>query len=212
MRESQVLSVCSGEEQNIRNIQSRTRNQALSVSNAFKIRERQQTSRARSRNQVLAHSNRSAFRYDPQIDYAQQSSVQIGDMNKICPKCSAKNGSMKLMACAVLLEKTFNAHINVEYCHSVQAIKYICKYINKGSDQATFGVRNPNDEVENYVNGRYISTSEAAWRIFEFPIHERHPTVLQLAVHLENGQRVYFTTETAVQVAQNPRKTTLLAF
>ncbi|GBP30124.1 ATP-dependent DNA helicase pif1 [Eumeta japonica] len=79
-------------------------NQALSVSNAFKIRERQQTSRARSRNQVLAHSNRSAFRYDPQIDYAQQSSVQIGDMNKICPKCSAKNGSMKLMACAVLLE------------------------------------------------------------------------------------------------------------
>ncbi|GBP76108.1 hypothetical protein EVAR_41891_1 [Eumeta japonica] len=84
MRESQVLSVCSGEEQNIRNIQSRTGNQALSVSNAFKIRERQQTSRARSRNQVLAHSNRSAFRYDPQIDYAQQSSVQIGDMNKIC--------------------------------------------------------------------------------------------------------------------------------
>ncbi|GBP81130.1 hypothetical protein EVAR_88228_1 [Eumeta japonica] len=111
-----------------------------------------------------------------------------------------------------LLCRTFNAHINVEYCHSVQAIKYICKYINKGSDQATFGVRNPNDEVENYVNGRYISTSEAAWRIFEFPIHERHPTVLQLAVHLENGQRVYFTTETAVQVAQNPRKTTLLAF
>ncbi|GBP12991.1 hypothetical protein EVAR_81528_1 [Eumeta japonica] len=84
-----------------------------------------------------------------------------------------------------LLCRTFNAHINVEYCHSVQAIKYICKYINKGSDQATFGVRNPNDEVENYVNGRYISTSEAAWRIFEFPIHERHPTVLQLAVHLE---------------------------
>ncbi|GBP09456.1 hypothetical protein EVAR_91551_1 [Eumeta japonica] len=58
--------------------------------NSFNQRERQQTSRARSRNQVLAHSNRSAFRYDPQIDYAQQSSVQIGDMNKICPKCSAK--------------------------------------------------------------------------------------------------------------------------
>lgn len=111
-----------------------------------------------------------------------------------------------------LLCRTFNAHINVEYCHSVQAIKYICKYINKGSDQATFGVRKPNDEVDNYVNGRYISTSEAVWRILEFPIHERHPTVLQLAVHLENGQRVYFTAETAEQVAQNPRKTTLLAF
>ncbi|XP_060878261.1 uncharacterized protein LOC132950734 [Metopolophium dirhodum] len=111
-----------------------------------------------------------------------------------------------------LLCRTFNAHINVEYCHSVQAIKYICKYINKGSDKATFSVKNPNDEVENYVNGRYISTSEAVWRILEFSIHERHPTVLQLAVHLENGQRVYFTTETAEQVTQNPRKTTLLVF
>ncbi|GBP79936.1 hypothetical protein EVAR_75309_1 [Eumeta japonica] len=296
-RESSTQRLQRLEEQNIRNIQSRTRE---SSSERFQRlqdqRERQQTSRARSRNQVLAHSNRSAFRYDPQIDYAQQSSVQIGDMNKICPKCSAKKwvDETNGMCCASgkrlraeeyihlrdalnqdgnvdpsnigqrvilpssftgsprylhektqdamtyvrnygrpdlfvtftqpewpeikaellpdqrsfdrhdIISRTFNAHINVEYCHSVQAIKYICKYINKGSDQATFGVRNPNDEVENYVNGRYISTSEAAWRIFEFPIHERHPTVLQLAVHLENGQRVYFTTETAVQVAQNP--------
>ncbi|XP_055918607.1 uncharacterized protein LOC129950708 [Eupeodes corollae] len=53
-----------------------------------------------------------------------------------------------------ILCRSFNAHINVEYCHSVQAIKYICKYINKGSDQATFSVRNAHDEVENYLNGR----------------------------------------------------------
>ncbi|GBP25926.1 Pheromone-binding protein [Eumeta japonica] len=92
-------------EQNMRTAQIRARESSLqrsqrlaeqneSSSERFQRlqdqRERQQTSRARSRNQVLAHSNRSAFRYDPQIDYAQQSSVQIGDMNKICPKCSAK--------------------------------------------------------------------------------------------------------------------------
>ncbi|XP_068994023.1 uncharacterized protein [Neodiprion pinetum] len=75
-----------------------------------------------------------------------------------------------------LLCRAFNAHINVEYCHSVQAIEYICKYINKGSDQATFGVRNPNDEVENYVNGRCISTSEAAWMLLH---HVRGPTSFQ---------------------------------
>lgn len=103
-----------------------------------------------------------------------------------------------------LLCRMFHAHINVEYCHSVQAVKYICKYINKGFDQATFSVRNPNDEVENYVNGRYISTSEAVWRILEFPIYEWHPTVLQLVVHLENGQRMYFTAETAEKWPNKP--------
>ncbi|XP_055915855.1 uncharacterized protein LOC129948797 [Eupeodes corollae] len=111
-----------------------------------------------------------------------------------------------------ILCRSFNAHINVEYCHSVQAIKYICKYINKGSDQATFSVRNAHDEVENYLNGRYISTSEAVWRILEFPIHDRHPTVVHLAVHLESGQRVYFSAENMQNIAQNPPKTTLTAF
>lgn len=41
-----------------------------------------------------------------------------------------------------VLSKTFNAHINVEMCNSVESIKYICKYVNKGSDQATFALRN----------------------------------------------------------------------
>ncbi|XP_066453866.1 uncharacterized protein [Eleutherodactylus coqui] len=97
-----------------------------------------------------------------------------------------------------LLSKMFKAHINVEYCNSVKSIKYICKYVNKGSDMAVFGVENasaPIDEIERYQLGRYISSNEAVWRIFSFPIHERHPTVVHLAVHLENGERVYFTTE-----------------
>ena len=31
----------------------------------------------------------------------------------------------------------YNCRINVEYCHSVKAIKYHLKYINKGADEAT---------------------------------------------------------------------------
>ena len=114
-----------------------------------------------------------------------------------------------------LLSKTFQAHINVEYCNSVKSIKYICKYINKGSDMAVFGVANPNassDEVTEYQMGRYISSNEAVWHILSFPIHARHPTVVHLSVHLENGQRVYFTTESARNVAAAPPHTTLTAF
>lgn len=94
-----------------------------------------------------------------------------------------------------LLSKAYKAHINVEFCSSVKSIKYICKYVNKGSDLAVFEVQNinKNDEISRYQMGRYISRSEAIWRIFSFPIHEREPSVQHLAVHLVNGQRVYFT-------------------
>ncbi|GFQ69687.1 uncharacterized protein TNCT_566251 [Trichonephila clavata] len=60
--------------------------------------------------------------------------------------------------------------------------------------------------------GRYISSSEAIWRILSFSIHEREPFVQHLAVHLENGQRVYFTEGNSFQRALEPPKTTLTAF
>ncbi|XP_067949743.1 uncharacterized protein [Watersipora subatra] len=50
------------------------------------------------------------------------------------------------------------------------------------------------------------------WRIFSLPTHARHPTVQHLSVHLENGQRVYFTEANLQQQLQEPRDTTLTAF
>jgi hypothetical protein len=114
-----------------------------------------------------------------------------------------------------LLLKIFQAHINVEYCHSVQAIKYICKYVHKGNDQAVFQVQEKDllvDEIESFQMGRYISSNEAIWRIFEFPIHEHYPPVFHLNVHLENGQRVLFSEDNMDQQVANASKTTLTAF
>ncbi|XP_043861998.1 uncharacterized protein LOC122756458 [Drosophila santomea] len=104
--------------------------------------------------------------------------------------------------------------INVELCSSVKSIKYICKYVNKGSDLAIFEVQNinKNDEIARYQMGRYISSNEAIWHILSFPIHERDPAVQHLAIHLENGQRVYFTEENVLQRAFEAPKTTLTEF
>ena len=64
-----------------------------------------------------------------------------------------------------------------------------------------------------YQNARYVSSNEAAWRVLEFPIHKRDSPVQQLAVHLENSQRVYFTKGTTRdQASGDPPKTTLTEF
>ncbi|XP_075210237.1 uncharacterized protein LOC142317564 [Lycorma delicatula] len=68
------------------------------------------------------------------------------------------------------------------------------------------------DEIAQYQAGRYISSNEAAWRIFSFPMHERNPAVVHLGVHLENGQYVYFTDANVQQRALNTPGTTLTAF
>ena len=113
-----------------------------------------------------------------------------------------------------ILSRTFNAHINVEFCNSVKSIKYVCKYINKGPDAAIYTLQeeNDHDEVSQYKLGRYLSSNEAFWRTYGFHIHDRFPPVQHLSVHLENGQRVYFTEETLSNQVMNPKDTTLTAF
>ncbi|GFT33753.1 uncharacterized protein TNCV_4382691 [Trichonephila clavipes] len=118
-----------------------------------------------------------------------------------------------------LLSKMFNCHINVEFCNTVQTIKYICNYINKGSDQAIFNIRlqgnvniDPRDEKQTFRAGQYASSNEAAWRILGLPLHERHPTVIHLAVHLSNGEWIYFTENNFRERMATPPKTTLTAF
>ena len=99
-----------------------------------------------------------------------------------------------------LLCKILKAHINMEYCSSMKAIKYITKYVNKVSDMATFAIGDQadRDEMKNYPTGRYISSNEAIRRNFGLEIHQRYPTVVVL---LENGQRVYFAEDTAHNLA-----------
>ena len=90
------------------------------------------------------------------------------------------------------LSKKYNAHINVECCHGVASIKYINKYVYKGSDRTTLRISETDDEIERYLQGRYIGPTEAFARIFEYKMHEEDPTVTTLALHLPDEQPVYY--------------------
>ncbi|GJT15509.1 DNA helicase [Tanacetum coccineum] len=126
---------------------------------------------------------------------------------------------------------TFYAHINVEYCGWSMLIKYLFKYISKGTDRvvarisrngtnmstpgastATYRPQVVVDEIKNYLDARYISPHEACWRIFEFDIHHREPAVQILSVHLMNMQRVVFREQDkldSIIVDTHKKKTTL---
>ncbi|KAK4519590.1 sterol homeostasis protein [Mucor velutinosus] len=150
----------------------------------------------------------------------------------------------------------YDAHINVEICAGAQAIKYLHKYITKGSDKSqvklsrdqaqdvnittngntatstmtaaststvtssapTVGQpqedNSDRDEISTWVNARYISTSEACWRLLGKSLHSTFPSVTRLAVDLPDQHRVYFNNTTIANVvnAATAKKTTLQAF
>jgi hypothetical protein len=120
----------------------------------------------------------------------------------------------------------YQCHINVEVCSSITAVKYLYKYVYKGHDRAQVevvpagagdgevapaaaGQPAVRDEIKHYQDGRYVSASEGAWRLFGFDMQKKVPTVVRLAVHLPGQQTVYFQEGGDVDRAMRGSKTTL---
>ena len=91
--------------------------------------------------------------------------------------------------CPKLLEM-FECHLNVEICSSIKAIKYLYKYSYKGPDRAC--LEHSVNEVANFLDTRYCGAPEAAWRLFQFPLHGKSHVVERLPVHLPLQQSVLF--------------------
>ncbi len=113
-------------------------------------------------------------------------------------------------------------------------MKYLYKYVYKGHDRtlavvqpeagalpaltpqaATSGADGNNvpatqDEIQNYLDGWYVSANEACHRLFAFDLHGMHPNVYHLAVHLPNEQTTYFPKGTTVGEAMMRNNSTTL--
>ena len=83
----------------------------------------------------------------------------------------------------------YDCHICVDLVTAMAVVAYIYKYCYKGPDMAKARIMYDGDEIEAYKSIRYISSSEAMWRIFGFDMQSRSPGVILLYVHLE-GQQV----------------------
>ena len=92
----------------------------------------------------------------------------------------------------------YNAHINVEICASVKAVKYLYKYVYKGHDCAKMVIsidgkeETVYDEIKKFVDMRYVTPHEAYWRIAEFELDKKSHSVTRLDLHLPDEQIVYY--------------------
>ncbi|XP_058757345.1 uncharacterized protein LOC131630582 [Vicia villosa] len=97
----------------------------------------------------------------------------------------------------------YQSHINMEWCNQSTSIEYLFKYIHKGYDKITASVvasnsnkdanNEPIDEIKQYLDYRYVSPSEACWRIFSYKIHGRKHTVECMFYHLISEKAAYYT-------------------
>ncbi|KAJ8976679.1 hypothetical protein NQ317_004763 [Molorchus minor] len=80
----------------------------------------------------------------------------------------------------------YNCHINVECVSNINSVKYLYKYFFKSVDMALVRIV-VNDrqqvnynEIETFLNARYMAPPEAAWHILQFPLIEKHPHRLSI--------------------------------
>ncbi|XP_020254208.1 uncharacterized protein LOC109831286 [Asparagus officinalis] len=98
----------------------------------------------------------------------------------------------------------YQSHINVGWCNRGRSIKYLFKYVTKGPDHVSISIHKGNndgssklkelnrDEIQHYLDCRYVSAPEGIWRIFGFDIHYRTPAVERLPFHLPDQESIIF--------------------
>ena len=96
----------------------------------------------------------------------------------------------------------FDAHINVEMVLSMRgSIKYLFKNICKGPDRCVVTVRKDTstgeevssiNEIQQYIDARFVSATFAVWNFLGYPLFENTPSVERLSIHLEGKDVVYF--------------------
>ncbi|PWZ28212.1 hypothetical protein Zm00014a_038889 [Zea mays] len=104
------------------------------------------------------------------------------------------------------LLKTYQAHINVEWCNKTVFVKYLFKYVTKGPDYSKVylqRIRNGEDtpydeetnarnEVKEYLDTRYLCDKDSYWRVLGYDIHRHYPAVERMPVHLPNENYITY--------------------
>jgi len=81
----------------------------------------------------------------------------------------------------------------MEVSAGLETVKYLSKYIYKGSDRATIEISGGvQDEIKAHLNSWFIGPIEVCWKIFELNMYRESPAVQYLSIYLFNEHYVNF--------------------
>ena len=115
----------------------------------------------------------------------------------------------------------YNCHINFEIVTTVSVVKYLYKYVYKGPDRASVRTTEVEvdptapvviDEIQSYVDSRYLSCSEAFWHVYGFPMSDCCPPVQRLQLHLKSHHQVMYEEGKEAEALNAPANTTLTQY
>ncbi len=147
-----------------------------------------------------------------------QDTTTIDEDGRVHYKRRHESDDMVVPHCLPLLRR-FRCHINFEIAGAAHIFQYLFKYVYKGTYHRLFPLTFPVtfsthsgpdmtkcrflredeepqeiDEIEEYWKARYLSATEAAWRIMGFHVTKKDPAVTALAVHLpESHSRTQYS-------------------
>ena len=68
------------------------------------------------------------------------------------------------------------------------------------------------NEINRFVDARYVSACEGCWRLFHYDLHERSPSIQRLDIRLPNQIRIVYVPGQATEALDPAKETTLTAW
>jgi hypothetical protein len=65
----------------------------------------------------------------------------------------------------------FNAHINIEVSVGIRSVKYFFQYIYKGLDRVATVIVGQTNEIQQYIDARYLNVAEGVDSLLSFKKH-----------------------------------------
>jgi len=100
------------------------------------------------------------------------------------------------------ITKMFDAHINVKVSTGIRSVKYLLKYVYKGLDRVATVIASLTNEIQQYIDARYMSVAEGVDSLLSFKKHMEWPPVTRLVVHLLGQHNVIFNENENLAVVQ----------